>query len=150
MSARDAWAAQSWEHQTGQYSAPVDLSPAPETGCLCLLAWTKPSLPESAASCAHQQRPNATAKRNAENNVTNPPFNSAKGFATSATQRARRKVALLLRLAFLEGANRASTIFAKTPPSRVWVFSERITFYASGVEPKGSGTTAYAWFKGFT
>ena len=86
------------------------------------------------------------AKRNAENIVTNPPFNSAEGFVTSATQRARRKVALLLRLAFLEGANRASTIFAQTPPSRVWVFSERITFYPSGVEPKGSGTTAYAWF----
>ena len=31
------------------------------------------------------------------------------------------------------------------PPSRVWVFSERITFFPSGVEPKGSGTTAYAW-----
>jgi len=26
------------------------------------------------------------------------------------------------------------------------VFSERITFYPSGIEPKGSGTTAYAWF----
>jgi len=38
------------------------------------------------------------------------------------------------------------SIFARTPPSRVWVFSERITFYPSGVEPKGSGTTAYAWF----
>jgi hypothetical protein len=46
----------------------------------------------------------------------------------------------------LEGANRAKTIFANTPPSRVWVFSERITFYPSGVEPKGSGTSAYAWF----
>ena len=86
------------------------------------------------------------ADRNAENVVANPQFNSAEGFVTSATQRARRKVALLLRLAFLEGANRASTIFAQTPPSRVWVFSERITFYPSGVEPKGSGTTAYAWF----
>jgi hypothetical protein len=29
---------------------------------------------------------------------------------------------------------------------RVWVFSDRITFYPSGVEPKGSGTTAYASF----
>ena len=76
------------------------------------------------------------ANRGAENIVTNPPFNSAEGFVTSATQRARRKVALLLRLAFLEGANRACTIFAQTPPSRVWVFSERITFYPSGVEPK--------------
>jgi hypothetical protein len=49
-------------------------------------------------------------------------------------------------LAFLEGANRGNTIFTNSPPSRVWVFSERITFYPSGAEPKGSGTTAYAWF----
>lgn len=84
--------------------------------------------------------------RRADNIVTNPPFNSAEGFVASGVQRAKHKFALLLRLAFLEGANRASTIFAKCPPARVWVFSERITFYPSGVAPKGSGTTAYAWF----
>jgi hypothetical protein len=86
------------------------------------------------------------ASRVADNIVTNPPFNSAEEFVAAGVQRARRKFALLLRLAFLEGANRANTIFAKSPPARVWVFSERITFYPSGVAPKGSGTTAYAWF----
>lgn len=85
-------------------------------------------------------------RRAADNIVTNPPYNSAEGFVASGARLARKKFALLLRLAFLEGANRANTIFAKTPPSRVWVFSERITFYPSGVDPKGSGTTAYAWF----
>lgn len=58
----------------------------------------------------------------------------------------RRKFGLLLRLAFLEGANRQKTIFAKTPPARIWIFSERITFYPAGAVQKGSGTTAYAWF----
>lgn len=82
----------------------------------------------------------------ADNIVTNPPYNSAEGFVASGIKHANRKFALLLRLAFLEGANRANTIFAKSPPARVWVFSERITFYPSGVQPKGSGTTAYAWF----
>jgi hypothetical protein len=84
--------------------------------------------------------------RTADNIITNPPYNAAEGFVATGTQRAGRKFALLLRLAFLEGANRANTVFAKVPPSRVWVFSERITFYPSGVEPKGTGTTAYAWF----
>jgi hypothetical protein len=84
--------------------------------------------------------------RYAENIVTNPPYNCAEGFIASGLSRANKKFALLLRLAFLEGANRATTIFDKSPPSRVWVFSERITFYPSGVSPKGSGTTAYAWF----
>lgn len=84
--------------------------------------------------------------RSADNVVTNPPYNCAEGFVASGVKHARKKFALLLRLAFLEGANRARTIFADCPPSRVWVFSERITFYPKGVDPKGSGTTAYAWF----
>ena len=84
--------------------------------------------------------------RSASNIVTNPPYNCAEGFVTSGLKSANRKFALLLRLAFLEGANRANTIFTKMPPARVWIFSERITFYPKGVEPKGSGTTAYAWF----
>lgn len=84
--------------------------------------------------------------RSADNIVTNPPYNSAEGFVASGTKFAHKKFALLLRLAFLEGANRARTIFTEFPPSRVWVFSERITFYPKGVEIKGTGTTAYAWF----
>ena len=86
------------------------------------------------------------ARRRAANIVTNPPYNSAEGFVSAGIRGAERKFALLLRLAFLEGANRANTIFAKTPPNRVWVFSERITFYPAGAPQKGSGTTAYAWF----
>jgi len=87
-----------------------------------------------------------TVARQADNIVTNPPYNCAEGFVANGMKLARRKFALLLRLAFLEGAKRARTIFAECPPSRVWVFSERITFYPVGVEVKGTGTTAYAWF----
>lgn len=84
--------------------------------------------------------------RRAENIVTNPPYNSAEGFVRSGLEKADRKFALLLRLAFLEGANRQRTIFSRCPPSRVWIFSERITFYPANAVQKGSGTTAYAWF----
>jgi hypothetical protein len=87
-----------------------------------------------------------TAQSRADNIITNPPFNCAEGFVVSGLRQAKYKLALLLRLAFLEGGNRGNTIFTNSPPSRVWVFSERITFYPSGVKPKGSGTTAYAWF----
>lgn len=87
-----------------------------------------------------------TTTRRAENIITNPPYNAAEGFVKRGVEHANKKFALLLRLAFLEGANRANTIFSESPPSRVWVFSERITFYPAGVKPKGSGTTAYAWF----
>jgi hypothetical protein len=87
-----------------------------------------------------------TARRKAANIVTNPPYNSAEGFVEAGLSKAHRKFALLLRLAFLEGANRQRTIFSRHPPTRVWVFSERITFYPANAVQKGSGTTAYAWF----
>lgn len=86
------------------------------------------------------------SNRRAANIVTNPPYNAAEGFVEAGLRKADRKFALLLRLAFLEGANRQRTIFTGTPPSRVWVFSERITFYPAGAVQKGTGTTAYAWF----
>ncbi|MCV3738029.1 hypothetical protein OCK02_17640 [Rhizobium sp. TRM96647] len=84
--------------------------------------------------------------RNFDNIITNPPYNSAEKFIHKGTKLAKKKFALLLRLAFLEGVNRANTIFSSIPPSRVWIFSERITFYPAGVTVKGNGTTAYAWF----
>lgn len=87
-----------------------------------------------------------STNRNSENIITNPPYNAAEGFVNSGLLHARNKFALLLRLAFLEGANRQRSIFTAHPPSRVWVFSERITFYPAGAVQKGSGTTAYAWF----
>lgn len=86
-----------------------------------------------------------TTKRRRKNVITNPPFHSAEGFVSSALRSAERKFALLLRLAFLEGVNRTQSIFKVHPPSRVWVFSERITFYPKGAKRAGGGTTAYAW-----
>ncbi len=87
-----------------------------------------------------------TTEMQSSNIVTNPPYNSAEGFVQAGLRKSTQKFALLLRLAFLEGINRNRTLFSITPPSRVWVFSERITFYPAGVKMKGSGTTAYAWF----
>jgi len=84
--------------------------------------------------------------RSADNIVTNPPYNAAEGFLKVGLDRAKHKCALLLRLAFLEGGNRYRTVFSATPPARVWVFSERITFYPKDAVQKGTGTTAYAWF----
>lgn len=86
------------------------------------------------------------SQRRSNNIVTNPPYNSAEAFVQRASELSDAKFAFLLRLAFLEGANRQKKIFNVLPPSRVWIFSERITFYPRNVEVKGSGTTAYAWF----
>lgn len=87
-----------------------------------------------------------TMDRRFSNIITNPPFHSAESFVQAALRQAEHKFALLLRLAFLESAHRNKTIFSVSPPSRVWVFSERITFYPKGAKRAGSGTTAYAWY----
>ena len=81
-----------------------------------------------------------------KNIITNPPFNASEEFVQSGLKLTQGKFAFLLRLAFLEGAGRQQSIFLKAPPSKVWVFSERITFYPKGAKKAGSGTTAYAWF----
>jgi len=87
-----------------------------------------------------------TEDRVAANIITNPPYNSAEGFVHAGLEKSTKKLALLLRLAFLEGAGRQKSIFSTSPPSRIWIFSERITFYPAGAKIAGSGTTAYAWF----
>ena len=86
------------------------------------------------------------SERQTPNIITNPPYNLAEDFVHKGVSLSTNKFALLLRLAFLESAKRKSKIFDIYPPSRVWVFSERITFYPKGALRKGSGTTAYAWF----
>lgn len=79
-----------------------------------------------------------TSQIRSDNIITNPPYNAAKKFVEAGIPLVKNKFALLLRLAFLEGADRARTIFSDCPPSRVWVFSERITFYPAGAERKAA------------
>lgn len=86
--------------------------------------------------------------RQTQNIVMNPPYNLAEEFIWHGLKQIGEegKLALLLRIAFLEGAARQKKLFREAPPARVWVFSERITFYPAGQHTGGSGTTAYAWF----
>lgn len=87
-----------------------------------------------------------TAGCNASNIITNPPYNLAEEFVHHGLKMVDSKLALLLRLSFLESATRFNSIFSIKPPTRVWVFSERITFYPNGIQTAGTGTLAYGWF----
>jgi hypothetical protein len=80
--------------------------------------------------------------------VTNPPYADglAEAFVHKGISIAKKKVCMLMRLAFLEGGKRYNSLFKDTPPHRVHVFSERITFYPNGLQTAGSGTTAYGWY----
>lgn len=82
-----------------------------------------------------------------DNIVTNPPYNLAEDFIHKALSLSHHKVAMLLRLAFLEGVGRHKRLYKENSPNRILVFSERVTFYPHGENNKKSGgTTAYAWF----
>ena len=80
--------------------------------------------------------------------ITNPPYKYAQEFIEKALDciPTGNKVAMLLKLTFLEGKRRKS-FYEKNPPIRVYVLSERKNCYKNGdFSVKGSGAVAYAWF----
>ena len=80
-----------------------------------------------------------------DNIITNPPYCLAEKFLDVALETANHKVALLLKLAFLEGIKRQK-MFLNTPLARIHVFSKRLSFYRNGNKTKNSGMMAFAWF----
>jgi hypothetical protein len=85
-------------------------------------------------------------KRHSPNIVTNPPYKLAEAFVMHGLECVTQKLALLLRLTFLESRRRYQ-MFQDTPLEWVLPFSERLTMHPHGTEPpKSGGTAAYAWF----
>jgi hypothetical protein len=79
--------------------------------------------------------------------VTNPPYNDMlpeKMIAHAFEVLKVRKLALLVRLNFLEGKRRKK-MFAKYPPSKIYFFSRRLKFTRPGYTGKPKGLIAYAW-----
>ena len=76
--------------------------------------------------------------------ITNPPFKAAAAFARHAFTQARAGVALLVRLQWLESAERYS-LFEKDPPARVLIYSGRVPMHKGRWEPDGTTATAYCW-----
>lgn len=85
-------------------------------------------------------------KEHVENVVTNPPFKLAVPFVERALRRSTRKVAILARLAFLEGKARR-VLFTTTPLARVHVFSSRVAMARGGEWTNSQkGLIAFAWY----
>ena len=78
--------------------------------------------------------------------VTNPPFNAAADFVRAAWPRARRGIAMLCRLQWLEGVDRHQLLYEECPLSVLAPFAERVPMAKGKWDPKGSTATAYAWF----
>lgn len=80
-----------------------------------------------------------------DNIITNPPYILAQEFVARALVLAKYKVAMLLKLVFLESSSRYS-LFKNSPLKTVYVFCKRQKIYANGKVGKNSGLIAYAWF----
>jgi len=80
--------------------------------------------------------------------ITNPPYKFALEFVQRALDSIKpgRKVAMFLKLQFLEGKSRKN-FFQITPPRRVYVSSSRLKCAKNGeFESIASSAVAYAWF----
>lgn len=77
--------------------------------------------------------------------ITNPPFRLGEQFITTALTRAQRGVAMLVRTAFLESADRHAKLFSVTPPTDILQFVERVPMFKGRLDRTGSTATAYCW-----
>jgi len=81
-----------------------------------------------------------------QNIITNPPYKYATEIIEKSLKIATQKVAMLLKLSFMESLGRYR-FFQDTPLKTVYVFCRRVTMYPEGIlKPQNSGTIAYAWY----
>jgi len=80
-----------------------------------------------------------------DNIITNPPYKLAQEFIEKSLELADFKVAMLLKLNFLEGQKRYQ-LFKSTPLKNVYIFSKRLSFDKGNEKGKGNGLLAYAWY----
>lgn len=80
--------------------------------------------------------------------ITNPPYKYAKEFVEKALEISMysTKIAMLLKLTFLEGQGRKE-LFEKYKPKTIYVFGSRIDCWKNGIKPeKPQKAVCYAWF----
>ena len=80
--------------------------------------------------------------------ITNPPYKFAKEFVEKAIKisNPNTKIAMLLKLTFLEGKGRRE-LFNEAPPKYIYVFSSRTKCAKNGdFDGTGSSAVAYGWF----
>ena len=85
--------------------------------------------------------------------VMNPPFNLATRFITHALNLAPEFLAVFGPIGLLAGQERGIQIYDRQPPSRVWIFSRRVTLLHGSLVAQGMteaphdmrGATNFAW-----
>lgn len=77
--------------------------------------------------------------------ITNPPFRLGEQFAVKGLAQARNGVALLVRTAFLESADRYEALFKERGPTEILQFVERVPMFKGRLDRHGSTATSYCW-----
>lgn len=81
------------------------------------------------------------------NIITNPPYRHTETILRHALDLGAVKICLLLNIKFLTGRARRTGLFREAMPTRIWLFSDRVTMYPAGYDgPKGTTTESMAWF----
>lgn len=83
--------------------------------------------------------------------ITNPPYDANLIMIVKrCLSLCKNKVAILLPIQYLSGKERHSELYSKYPPSRVYIYCERINIAKDGDFEKysdsGSNMTIYAWY----
>jgi len=79
--------------------------------------------------------------------ITNPPFKLAAQFVERAKAYDPDKIAMFLKIQFLEGIGRRDLLLdTKFPLARIHVFSKRVSLTRNGLPMKNGGTMCFAWF----
>lgn len=78
--------------------------------------------------------------------VTNPPFDGSADFVRTALKRARRGVAILQRLTWIETVGRHDLFFGDEPLTLKVSFAQRTQMRLGMWDPEGSGQTPCAWY----
>lgn len=78
--------------------------------------------------------------------IMNPPYKNCHDFIAKALQISNKGVLALVRLQFLEGQKRYEKIFKDNPPSKVYVYIDRICCAKNGdFEKNNSKIQPYCW-----
>lgn len=78
--------------------------------------------------------------------ITNPPYEIVTDFVNQCLSVATGKVALLLKLQFLETISRYNKIFEIHPPHRMYIFVKRVACGRGGVFNTKGSAVCYCWY----
>ena len=77
--------------------------------------------------------------------ITNPPFKIALEFIQKALELSKRKVAMFVKLQFLETQKRYKELFLKNPPSKIYIFVKRMKCFKNNEQTTYGSAISFCW-----